>query len=1362
MTRKSRGLYHRPITLLTALTLVAALLPVLVASVSSADEHLSTGAPVVISQVYGGGGNSGAPFTHDFVELFNRSGEAVDLTGWSIQYQTQGSTSWTVIATLSGVVESGQYYLVQQASGGSSGVALPDPDASGTQNMNATQAKVALVDNAATLSTGCPTEQMVDLVGYGSATQACHEGSGAAPTLSNTTAAHRALEGCVDTDDNASDFSVAAPGPRNTASPLNDCADELPPPPSDAPVVISQLYGGGGNSGAFYRNDFIEVFNRSGGPVDLTGWSVQYASQAGSSWAVTPLSGVLQPGQYYLIQQAAGANVNAESLPEPDATGTTNMSATNGKVALVSSTTALSGICGDGTDFRDDVVDFVGFGGGANCFEGDGGTPTLANNTAALRLDGGCVDTDRNDADFVTATPPTPRNTGSPRNYCVGSPVVISQVYGGGGNSGAFYRNDFIEVFNRGVDAVDLTGWSVQYAPATSASWSVVSLSGTLEPGQYYLIQQAAGANVGAEPLPDPDATGTTNMNATSAKVALAATTTALSGTCPTEDVIDFVGYGTNANCFEGSGPTPNLGNNVAALRDLDGCVDTDDNSSDFVTISPPTPRNTASPFNDCEPDEPPPPPRVCPEPPEVSPISMVQGPGNVTPCDGELVVIEGIVVGDYQGPAPNLRGFYVQSRDEDWDDDPLTSEGIFVFNGNFVDVSLGDLVRVTGVAAEFQEQTQLSVPAAIFDHGLTPAQAIQVLGGGHTVMITDVHLPFPDPVDGVDFLERFEGMLVRFPQTLFVTEFFQLGRFGQIVVSSGDRLPQPTSIAEPGAAANAVQAENDRNRIVLDDHLNNQNPDPILFGRGGDPLTAENTLRGGDTVEDAVGVMTFGWAGHPASPNAYRLRIVADPDLVADPDYPGSLPGDFEHVVPPFEAVNERPDGPPDVGGSLVISNFNVLNYFLTLDVFGSPDRNIACGPVGSRQACRGAQTELEFERQRIKLLQALVMLDSDIVGLIELENSDGVEPLTDIVAGLNDLLGDGTYDFVDTGIVGTDVIKVGFIYRPATVSLLGDTALLDSSVDPRFDDTRSRPALAQTFTENATGEVFTAVVNHLKSKGCGGATGLDLDQGDGQACWNPTRTAAATAMVDWLMTYPTGVVDDDFMVMGDLNSYAMEDPIAVFTDAGYVNLIEHFGGTFAYSFVFDGQWGYLDHALVTPSLFDQVTGAAEYHINADEPSVLDYTTTFKSANQVEILFAPDEFRTSDHDPVLVGTALDGNLATMTVASPDLLWPPNHKYVEVTVTSTANGTPLDVAILHVASSEADSGLGPDDLPDDIVITSNSTVDLRAERFSTAGRTYTITVLVSTPLGSEDFETMQSMVDVVTVFVPHNLGQGPL
>jgi hypothetical protein len=178
--------------------------------------------------------------------------------------------------------------------------------------------------------------------------------------------------------------------------------------------------------------------------------------------------------------------------------------------------------------------------------------------------------------------------------------IVVSQVYGGGGNSGALYTHDFVELFNAGDQPAPLAGWSVQYASAAGSTWQVTALSGSLAPGQYYLVQQAAGAG-GSQPLPAPDATGSTAMSASNGKVALVSATTPLTGSCPAAGAVDLVGYGGSASCFEGSGPAPTLANPVADLRLAGGCQDTDDNAADFATVSPPTPRTTASPATGCD-----------------------------------------------------------------------------------------------------------------------------------------------------------------------------------------------------------------------------------------------------------------------------------------------------------------------------------------------------------------------------------------------------------------------------------------------------------------------------------------------------------------------------------------------------------------------------------------------------------------------------------------------------------------------------------------------------------------------------------------------------------------------------------------
>jgi predicted extracellular nuclease len=362
------------------------------------------------------------------------------------------------------------------------------------------------------------------------------------------------------------------------------------------------------------------------------------------------------------------------------------------------------------------------------------------------------------------------------------------------------------------------------------------------------------------------------------------------------------------------------------------------------------------------------------------------------------------------------------------------------------------------------------------------------------------------------------------------------------------------------------------------------------------------------------------------------------------------------------YTAVNPRPAAPAPVGGSLQVAAMNTLNFFLTLDTTANDSGPGPCGGNANLD-CRGADADQpdEFNRQRTKLLAALSGLGAEVIGLNELENTPGVDPLGDpargIVPGLNALLGAGTYSYIDTGVIGTDAIRVGLIYKPAAVTPVGTFQVLDSSDDSRFIDTKSRPVLAQTFRDNATGALFTVAVNHLKSKGSDCNDVGDPDAGDGQGNCNGTRELAAQALVDWLATDPTGSGDPDFLIIGDLNSYAREDPIDAIragaddvlgTGDDYTNLIDQRLGTYAYSYVFDGMAGYLDHALSSTSLSAQVTGAAEWHINADEPDILDYDTSFKPPAQ-DALYQPNAYRASDHDPVLVGLSLAPNAGKVT-----------------------------------------------------------------------------------------------------------------
>ena len=395
--------------------------------------------------------------------------------------------------------------------------------------------------------------------------------------------------------------------------------------------------------------------------------------------------------------------------------------------------------------------------------------------------------------------------------------------------------------------------------------------------------------------------------------------------------------------------------------------------------------------------------------------------------------VIEGIVVGDYQ-EGSQFHGFYVQEEDADADSNPATSEGIFVFDNNFgVPVKLGDKVRVKGTVNEFATGGGTSLTQ------LTSISGITLCGSGLSVTPATANLPVANMIDW----ERFEGMLIRIPQTLTVTDTFTLGRFGEVGLSVGGRLRSPTNAATPGAAAIALQDLNNRSRILLDDGDSRQNIDPIVHPVPG--LSAANTLRLGATVDNLTGVLEQRFSG-------YRIQPV------------GPIA---------FTAANPRPVA-PSVGGTLKVASFNVLNYF---------NGN---GTGGGFPTSRGATTAQEFTRQRDKIINAITTLNADIVGLIEIENDSGANSaIADLINGLNAVSGAGTYTLIDTGVVGTDEIRLALIFKPAVVAPVGPFKILNTAVNPQFLDTKNRPALAQTFRQLSNGAKFTIALNHFKSKG-------------------------------------------------------------------------------------------------------------------------------------------------------------------------------------------------------------------------------------------------------------------------------------
>ncbi|HET6673236.1 MAG TPA: ExeM/NucH family extracellular endonuclease [Agromyces sp.] len=607
--------------------------------------------------------------------------------------------------------------------------------------------------------------------------------------------------------------------------------------------------------------------------------------------------------------------------------------------------------------------------------------------------------------------------------------------------------------------------------------------------------------------------------------------------------------------------------------------------------------------------------------------IGSVQGSGDASPMAGAVVEIEGVVVGDFQD-ADGFDGYYLQDAG---DADAATSDGVFVFDEGGLDVKIGDVVHVVGSVSEYFGLTEVTADA---------------------VAICATEAALPEPVEftlptGPETYEPLEGMRVTLPQPLVIGETFEYARFGQYTLGT-ERLNQPTAMFDAGSPEAVALAEaNAMNAIVIDDGRGAQNPDPAIHPNG-DVFTLDNTFRSGDVVQNATGVLD------------YRFSTWAvQPTEGAD-----------------YTPANLRP-GVPEVGGSTTVASFNVLNYFTTLDAPGVPGDQ------------RGANTPEEFDRQESKIVSAMSQLDADIFGLIEIENNGGVA-LDTLVAALNEKMGAGTYAAIDTGVLGTDAITTALIYKPAEVAPVGAYAVLDASVDVRFNDDKNRPVLAQTFTDLTTGGEVTVAVNHLKSKGSPCDDVGDPTDPDGQGNCNGVRTDAAEAMVEWLAGDPTGEGAGRELIIGDLNSYDHEDPIQVLTAAGFTDLEKQFNGEEAYSYVFDGQLGYLDYALAGTDLLADVTGAAAWHINADEPTLIDYDMSFKKDAQ-DALYAPDAFRSSDHDPVLIGLDLDNTAPELSVtASKKMVFPPNNQWVPITfdiVASDNSGGDVTVEITGMVAT---------------------------------------------------------------------------
>lgn len=761
---------------------------------------------------------------------------------------------------------------------------------------------------------------------------------------------------------------------------------------------------------------------------------------------------------------------------------------------------------------------------------------------------------------------------------------------------------EFIEIYDGGVGNASLDGLSlVLFNGNGDTAYNTISLDGMSTDSDGFFV-------VGSANVPEVDLVAFTTNGIQNGADAVALYTGTPPSSATTVNLVDAVVYDTNDS--DDLGLLGALGKSVQVNEGANGSSTTEaialstDGSGAYLVQAP-----TPGASNYIEP------------PAVITLISEIQGSGGTGNMDvigvddrsameGQIVTVSAIVTADFQdgffGSQGDLNGFYIQEEDFDNDANTLSSEGIFIYDGSnpLVDVAIGDWVEITGAVSEFRGQTQIS------------ATSVTVVAS-EQVTPTTVEVTFPtanvmDDGSGnlVANLEAYEGMLVNISQDMTISEMYNLDRFGQYNVTSDGRVVQFAQTEDPDAAGYAQHLQDTAARtLVLDDGLSSQNPDELKVIDGNDGiLTSTDSFRMGDTISGINGVVGYSFG---------EFRINAAEGV--------------------YEEVNTRPDAPEDMGGNFKVASLNVLNYFTTIDESGVTTDN------GNDP--RGADTPLEFERQADKLVNAIVSMDADVLGLIELENdfAGDVFAIKDIVERVNAELGSEVYAFVDPGqeFIGDDAIANGFIYKVEKVALNGDMAILETFEGRDFIDPLgagrglNRPAIAQTFEDLDTGETLTVSVNHLKSKGSLSGLADDEDQLDGQGNNNATRTEAASILAAWLASDPTGQNTDNTLILGDLNAYAKEDPLSVLADAGYTDLAAQALGDEAYSYVFDGQVGTLDYALANDALAASVVGVSEWHVNADEADAFDYNLDF--GRDPSLFDADTAARNSDHDPVIV-----------------------------------------------------------------------------------------------------------------------------
>lgn len=569
------------------------------------------------------------------------------------------------------------------------------------------------------------------------------------------------------------------------------------------------------------------------------------------------------------------------------------------------------------------------------------------------------------------------------------------------------------------------------------------------------------------------------------------------------------------------------------------------------------------------------------------------------TAAQNQTYTVRGVMTADYRY-ANGFSGFYVQTPDTKARAN--VSNAIFVYIPNSSAVKggqVGDEVILRGRLTTYQNQLQLD----------QLQQDIQACNSNMTNQVQPIslELPFASLTGGSTHSpQRYQGMLVKLPQTLTVSENYNYGRYGELSLSLG-RLYIPTNLYPAlSPEAKALAQKNLLSKIIFDDGYNNQNRTPWLPTN----FSAANTLRSGYQLKNAEGILEYRFNGWRVQPVLGRNQ----PEVITQ--------------------TNPRQSVITKNANHIRVASFNVLNY----------DNGTTGFPTE-----RGATTQAEFDKQHRKIVSALKAIDADVYGLMEIANN-GYGP-NSAIAHLTSALGSDWKYVVPENLdrLGGDAIAVAIIYNSKRVRPLNKPVVLDLG-------DKNRTTLAQSFQAVRGNKTFTVIPNHLKSKSCSGvdANSTDADQKDGQGCWNPTRVKAVDQIVQWLAKNPTQVPKQNALLVGDMNSYAKEEPILSFEKANYKVLLNDTKvgqGTQAYSYVFgvasdangNGGAGNLDHAIADASLYPKVVRTFAWHINADEPTALDYNEEYKTDEQKTLFYGEDAYRSSDHDPVIVDLDLNG-----------------------------------------------------------------------------------------------------------------------